>query len=248
MKYKAIIAYDGTDYSGWQVQPKKSTIEGILKKAFLKAFKEHITIIGASRTDAGVHALGQVAHLTTTLDIGSEKLMHAWNGRLPASILIRFLDRCDDSFHCQKNVKEKVYWYHIFLKRPLPFVARYGYYYPLKIDMEKLKDALSIFQGTHDFRSFSSGYERENTVRTITSIKIHFLERFGVYRVEIKGETFLHFMIRRIVGACMQAASNKHPLLFLEDSLAQKDPNQPLFKAPAQGLMLAKISYRSSMP
>lgn len=244
-QYRLIIAYDGTDYSGWQVQPDQSAVANILQNTFTHVFNTPIKIIGASRTDAGVHAVGQVAVVITDLAIDAEKMLKVWNDHLPADIMIRSLIPVDASFHPQRNVKQKTYWYHIFPNRPLPFIQRYGYHFKYPFDHVKLYKALQVFVGTHDFRSFCTGYEQESTIRTIDSIKVHHIKRFNVWRIEVKGPGFLRYMIRRIVGAALEVASRDY--LSIDDLravLLEKNPAQTLPNAPAQGLMLYKIIYK----
>lgn len=248
MNYKLIIAYDGTGYLGWAKQPNKNTIADTLHNAFTHAFGREPYLIGASRTDAGVHALGQAVLLKTDLKLPPQEIMRVWNNALPESIVIRSLEHDDGSFHPYHNVTSKTYWYHVFPQRPLPFVSRYGWYYQWPIDLEKLKHCLRVFEGTHDFRSFSRGWERDNTVRTIDAISVRYLKRFGVYRIEVVGQKFLQHMIRRIVGACVKvAATPELSCDTLREALAQKDPQQQLPNAPAKGLVLQKIVYEENI-
>ncbi|MEX0939831.1 MAG: tRNA pseudouridine(38-40) synthase TruA [Candidatus Babeliales bacterium] len=241
--YKAIIAYDGTDYAGWQVQPEKLAIANIMQNTFAKTFGKPIKLIGASRTDAGVHALGQVASFSTNILISPYQLQVAWNNLLPNSIVIRSLQKTETFFHPQAYVKQKTYWYHFFTARPLPFVERYGSYYRYALNIEKLKETFTVFTGTHDFRSFYTGNEQKNAIRTIDSISLQYFKRWNIYRVEIRGKSFLRFMIRRIVGACMDVASRNLPIALLQKVLEERDPNQRLPNAHAKGLMLNKIIY-----
>jgi len=267
--YKLVIAYDGTNYFGWQELPEKPSVATALNKAFAKVFKSEIKVLGASRTDAGVHALGQVARIKTDLDIAPDKLKWAWNNALPADITIRSLEVVDDSFNPFCNVEQKIYHYHFFTERPLPFTQRYGYFYPYKIDFDILKKALQFFVGTHDFCAFKSSEDmRENTVRTIESIALDYVPRYKAYRITVKGQKFLRHMIRRIVGASLAVASssapssaksfgghgkatadrskNGHTLESLQKIMDSCNPRHTLPNAPAQGLMLYKIIYKES--
>jgi tRNA pseudouridine38-40 synthase len=245
-KYKIIIAYDGTDYYGWQVQANHVTVCGTLQETFKAVFGKEIIIAAASRTDAGVHALGQTAVFATDLVITSDQLKFAWQNVLPESILIRSLVEVSSDFNPRRNVKEKTYYYHFFQERPLPFFARYGWYYRYNVDLQKLKAALEVFIGTHDFRSFCTGDDYENTVRTITAAYIEYVPRFKMYRIVMKGPGFLRYMIRRIVGACLHVASSDTlGIDDLKNALAEKNPLQELPTAPAQGLLLYKIVYFS---
>ena len=250
--HKIIIAYDGTSYSGWQIQKEKPTISQTMQDKFYEIFGQEIKLIGASRTDAGVHALGQVALLKLEKDflndISTEKLKHVWNNGLPKDILIRSIEEVSQDFHPQKNVLQKTYYYHFSQKRLFPFLSRYVFHYRFPVDIEKLKSCAQVFVGTHDFRSFCTGDERENTIRTIDSIEIEYFKRFDIYRLKVKGQSFLHHMIRRITGALLEVSSNEQKnddtlLKALED----KNPQQSLLNAPAHGLLLRKIIYSPSL-
>lgn len=243
--YKLLIAYDGTSYHGWQIQPDAITVAGVLQERFKKVFGHEIHLVGASRTDAGVHALGQVALCTTPISLDPQKLCSAWNGRLPEDIRIRCAQAVPATFHPQRNVQTKTYWYHVFTERPLPGFARYGSWYRFPVSYEKLQAGLKLFEGTHDFRSFCTGDEQESTVRTVTAIRVVRLPRYRAYRIEVQGPGFLRYMIRRMVGAALYVAS--HDTLSVEEitrTLAACNPLHTLPSAPAQGLVLRKIIYR----
>jgi len=243
--YKLVIAYDGTDYCGWQEQKNKLSIAGTLKKAFRIVFAKEVSILGASRTDAGVHALGQVALCKTGLDIPIQKIKQAWNNALPSNVVIRSLQQKQLLFHPCHNVKQKTYHYHFFLNRPLPFLSRYGWFYPYSVDSTMLKKALNFFVGTHDFVSFRSSEDiRKNTIRTIDIISLTYIKRFKIYRITIKGQKFLHHMIRRIVGASMAVASrDNRSLHILQEIMAAQNSNNFLPNAPPKGLLLYNITY-----
>ncbi len=244
--YRLTLAYDGTDYHGWQIQPDCLTITGLIQEIFAQVFKRECRLIGASRTDAGVHALGQVAKLETKLDLAPDLMRTVLNSHLPSDVLIRTLECSPAQFHPQSAVAKKIYYYHFFTERPLPFIARYGYYYRFPFEREKLEECLKVFVGTYDFRSFCTGDEMQTTIRTIDSIRFYFFRRYNVYRIEVQGHSFARFMIRRILGASLQVAS--HSQLQPEDlrkALADCNPLQPYATAPAQGLMLYKIYYKN---
>lgn len=246
IKYKIIIAYDGTDYLGWQMQAEGKTVTGVLQETFKRVFGKEIHIAGASRTDGGVHALGQVAVFTTDLDIDSQELRTAWQNILPESILIKEIEIVPLEWNPRHHVKQKTYTYHFFQERPLPFAARYGWYYRYPVDIEKLKECMNVFVGTHDFRSFCTGDDMDSTVRTIDEVSVEFVKGFNAYRISIKGPGFLRYMIRRIVGACLEVASRDtmSPDV-LKKALEQKNPLQLFPTAPAQGLCLLEIEYES---
>jgi tRNA pseudouridine38-40 synthase len=246
-RYKLIIAYDGTEFFGWQQQKELPTIAQTLQDTFKHVFKREISILGASRTDAGVHALGQVASFDTDLVIPPQKLQYAWNKALPPSILIRSVQPVDDSYNPHHNVVSKEYHYLFFQERPLPEFARYGWHYPYPVDHKKLNFGLSLFIGTHDFRSFCSG-EQEDTMRTITNITVEEDPLRNGCRIVVIGPRFLHHMIRRISGACLQVASRDNLCVRdLKLALMAKSPAQILPNAPPQGLTLFKITYSDSL-
>lgn len=245
--YKVIIAYEGTNYYGWQEQEDVPTVCGTLKNSFKETFNQDISIVGASRTDAGVHAHGQVARIRTTLRIDPDHLATIWNRTLPEDIVIRSIHIVDETFHPQNNVEEKTYVYKVFTKKPLPTHQRFGLFYDFPVNMEKLHDALQLFVGTHDFRSFCTGYDMKSTIRTINSITLkqfNYDEHEG-FDIIFKGESFLRYMIRRLVGASLEISSKNHlNLAILEKALAEKNPQQSLKTAEPKGLMLYSITYK----
>jgi tRNA pseudouridine38-40 synthase len=244
--YKIVVAYDGTAYRGWQEQSNATTVSGTLIKAFQIIFFQEARILGASRTDAGVHALGQVAIVRSPIDINPEILLRAWSKAIPMDISIRSIQKLDQLVHPHDGVVQKTYAYYLFLKRPLPLYERFGWFVYKPIDLEILEKALNVFLGTHDFRSFCTGDDLVDTVRTIDSVQFSYVSSWDAYRIEIKGKSFLRYMIRRIVGACVAVATS--PDLNLEDIkrvLVQKNPCHTLPNAPAKGLILEQIAYES---
>lgn len=244
MKYKIIVSYDGTAYAGWQFQADQPSVAGTLQKTFKYVFNREITIIGVSRTDAGVHALGQVAMFQTDIAIDAATMKFAWSNILPPDIYIKDITMVRDDYNPHLFVLNKIYYYHFFQKRPLPFIARYGWHYTKPVDLDKLQECLNIFIGTQDFRSFCSGHDRPDTIRTIHEASVEYFKKYGVYRIRIVGPKFLRYMIRRIAGACLQVASHDTvSSTVLKSALEQKNPHQLFLTAPAQGLILYKIIY-----
>jgi len=246
-KYKIVVAYDGTNYHGWQLQKDKPTVTQSLQDTFKKVFDVQISILGASRTDAGVHALGQVASFKTKLNIDANTMRFAWNNALPNDIRITQLEVAPQTFHPFYGVERKTYHYHIFLDEPSPMVHRYGLHYFSDVDIEKLKQALQVFVGTHDFESFcAADVETDNTVRTIDHIFVDFVPEWRAYRISVTAERFLRYMIRRLVGAALKVARDKNlQPTDIEHVLAQKDPNNIFPTAPAQGLTLKEVVYKT---
>jgi len=245
-KYQIVVAYDGTDYYGWQLQPTLPSIAYKLQHSFYHIFGSPIKIIGASRTDAGVHAHGQVAIFTTDLIIDPEKMLYAWNNRISSDIVIRSITVADPEFHPFYNVERKIYHYHIFLEQPSPFLQRFGAYCQKKIDLSTLQKALDIFVGTHDFTAFcAADTESPSKIRTINSITLEYIPEWRAYRIIIIGPSFLRYMIRRMVGAAIKVASTDTMTVeYIQEVLSAKNPNNPLPTAPAKGLTLHEVIYK----
>lgn len=239
------ISYDGTDYFGWQWQPGMVTVEGVLRETFLRVFsQENVFILGASRTDAGVHASGQVVLVETQLNLIPEKMQWVFNNALPADIIINSIEKVDEQFHPHAHVKHKVYQYTFFTQRPDPLTQRFGWYYPFKFDHTKLARTLSMFVGTHDFRGFCKEEEERDTVRTIESITLTHCQKTGAYTIKIVGHSFLRYMVRRIVGASLTIASK--PQMSETDIkrvFAEKKALHGLVCADPKGLSLKHIEY-----
>ena len=248
--FKIIIAYDGTDYHGWQEQIESlATIASTMQNAFYKVFNHAIKVVGASRTDAGVHALGQVARFYTTLEVAPDIIVKAWNGGLPPSIHICSLEHIIETdtrlFHPQHNVKEKIYQYHFTLSRPLPFFARYCHFHAYSLDIEKMKECLQYFIGKHNFTSFCVEHCVNDNICEIDTITLEYCE-FNCWQVTIKGKRFLHHMIRRMIGAALNIGSNKDlSPQFITAALENPGIYDHFPTAPAQGLILRKIVYNN---
>lgn len=248
MQYKIVLAYDGTDFFGWQQQPIAVTVSSVLKKTFFEVFNSNITLIGASRTDTGVHALGQVALITTERDIDPALMLPAWNNHLAKSILIRSVEPVFNNFHPCRNVRQKTYYYHLFLKRPLPQFSRYGWHYRFidQVDLKKFHNALMLYIGTHDFGSFCKidAGEEKSPIRTIDNISLEKLSPLNTLRITIKGKSFLRFQIRRMIGYALDVARRPDlSLSYLQEILDAPNAQQTLLKADASGLCLRKICY-----
>jgi tRNA pseudouridine38-40 synthase len=242
--YKMVVAYDGTAYHGWQRQPEDISVVQVLEQSFKSVFKQAISISGASRTDAGVHALGQVASFTLDMMIAPDRLKFAWNNDLPADVVIMDICLAQDNFNPRHGVLSKTYHYLFFTQRPLPFVQQYGWYFSRPVDLDVLQQALQIFVGTHDFRSFCTGYDMHSTIRTIHSIHLEYDHAKQAHRIVVKGPGFLRYMIRRIVGAALAVASkDQFSCDDISIALAKKDPAQILPNSPAKGLLLYEIEY-----
>ena len=245
--YKIITSYDGTDHYGWQIQKNLPTIALIMQNSFRSVFNSSIILRGASRTDAGVHAFGHVAFFSTALNCDVCSMQLAWNNALPDAIRIKEIVRVDSLVHPHAQVATKTYWYHIATEMPSPFFARYAWHVQKKIDFDRLKQALSLFVGTYDFKLFCSSDVLCSTIRTIEAIDFAYIKEQSVWRVTVRGKSFLRYMIRRIIGAAVDVATNQDlSLTYIQEMLEYKRQHKALFCAPAKGLVLHSITYRDT--
>ena len=237
-RVKLIVAYDGTNYCGWQVQINGITVEEVLNKTLSELCHEDIKVIGASRTDSGVHALGNVAVFDTESGIPGEKFSFALNQRLPEDIRIQESCQVADDFHPRYCDTIKTYEYKILNRRfDMPTERLYStfVYYPLDID--KMKRAAAVLVGEHDFKSFcSSRSQVENTVRTITDITI---DKAGdMIHIRISGNGFLYNMVRIIVGTLMKIGLGIWPEDCMESILEARIERKLVRKPRPRGLLL----------
>lgn len=239
------VAYDGTAYSGWQVQPNADTIEGQLNKHLSELLGEEITVIGASRTDAGVHALCNLAVFSTNARIPAEKISYALNQRLPQDIRIQKSEEVAEDFHPRKVETRKTYEYCIYhAKFANPILEKYSYFVYVPLDLKKMKQAAKMLVGTHDFAGFST-YKPEvtNTIRTITNIQIlteHPWDKQDceLIRIRVTGNGFLYNMVRIIVGTLVAIGRGQMDIVCIAQALETGNRELAGPTAPAQGLTL----------
>lgn len=244
--YRLILAYDGTDFAGWQIQQGAITVQGAVEQAILQITQQPTRIAGAGRTDAGVHARGQVAHFHLSTPWQPHTLLRALNGVLPPTIRILSVDIPPDGFHAQKSATKKEYHYHIILDPVLmPFDRLYAWHYRKRVDIQLLKAAAKKFIGTHDFKAFANspgvGNGPKTSIRTIYRLDV--IERDGGLRFEFEGSGFLYKMVRNIVGMIMAVASQRRSLEEIDELFASKDRSLAEPAAPPHGLFLMGVSY-----
>lgn len=245
-KYKLIIAYDGTHYSGWQVQANALSVQSLVQKALETALRSSIALTGSGRTDSGVHALGQVAHFSTEGSIDLFRLRASLNALLPEDIRILEIEAAPEAFHARYSATGKTYHYHIQIDGPInPFKRLYSYKVFHKVDLALLKEAARLFIGTHDFSSFAheadKGSASRDPVRTLTRLDV--VEEPNGFRLEFEGNGFLHKMVRNITGTLLDISYGKIPLEELPAIFAAKDRRIAGRTAPPHGLFLAKVHY-----
>ncbi len=239
--YKITISYDGTDYHGWQRQPKKKTIQGLLEQALFSFHSKRVNVIGAGRTDAGVHAQGQTAHFKATIKLSDEELLCALNAKLPHDIRIVSLEKAEPEFHARKMAKSKTYSYRIFNAQPIsPFIIRYVLYCPFPLDVKAMQSAAHLFIREADFTPFSSN-RLLYPVRRVTQSQIIQKGKEILYTVEANG--FLKYMVRTMVGTLLEIGKGKIKPCEIDEIFARGKRSLKSPTAPAKGLCLMKVDY-----
>lgn len=234
------VAYDGTDYCGWQVQKNGNTIEGELNRCLSELLKEDIRVIGGSRTDSGVHALGNIAVFDTKARMPAEKISYALNQRLPEDICIQESREVSPDFHPRHCHSRKTYEYRIYnAEFPMPVKRLYSYFTYVPLDEKRMQEAASYFVGEHDFKSFcSAGAVVESTVRTIFDMQICREGKEIVIRVT--GNGFLYNMVRIMAGTLIEAGRGNIEPCEIKRILEKKDRKAAGPTAPAEGLTLCR--------
>lgn len=244
---KLTVAYDGTEFSGWQRQPGRRTVQGTLEAAWRAVTGEEVQTTASGRTDAGVHALGQVVGLATENKLDDATLVRALNANLPTDVAVRKAERAPDGFNATADALSKRYRYAIHCG-PLPdlFKRCYTWHCGRSLDVEAMRRAGQALVGTHDFVSFqAAGSPRESTVRTI--LEITGRGRAGEWgqeiALEVEGDGFLYKMVRTIVGTLVAVGQGKRPESWVAEVLAARDRSMAGQTAPPQGLFLVAVKY-----
>ncbi len=240
---KLTIEYDGTDYHGWQRQPRSATVQETIEKALARVLQEKVNLIGASRTDAGVHARGQAANLKTKSRIPLKNLKAALNSLLLEDIVIKSCLRAMDDFHARYGAKGKFYRYTI-LNRALssPFVRKYAYFFPHPLDTQAMKKAAKHLVGRHDFSSFrGTGTMRKNCIRTVKKLTVTSRNNFIYIDMEANG--FLYNMARTVAGTLLEVGRGKISPQDIKKILQAKDRRRAGPTLPAHGLCLVRVKY-----
>jgi tRNA pseudouridine38-40 synthase len=242
-RYKIEIAYDGTHYCGWQIQPNGITVEEVINKKLSELLKEEIHVIGASRTDSGVHAFGNVAVFDSETKIPGDKISYALNQRLPKDIVVQSSCQVADDFHPRYCDTRKTYEYQIYnAKFENPLYSRYSHFVFLPLDIEAMQKAADIIKGEHDFKSFcSSRGQQLTTVREIYELNIS--QEGNMIKIKINGNGFLYNMVRIIVGTLIKVGLGVYPPEYVQEILDAKDRTKAGPKVPAKGLALVEIEY-----
>lgn len=242
-RVRLIVAYDGTNYHGWQIQDNGITIESELNRCLTALLGEEIQVIGASRTDAGVHAMGNVAVFDTENRMPAEKISYALNQRLPEDIRIQKSEEVPPDWHPRYCDSRKTYEYRIYRGEfPMPVKRLYSYFTYRPLDVKRMREAAGFLVGEHDFKSFcQTGAQVESTVRTLYSLEVE--EQGADLVIRVCGNGFLYNMVRIIAGTLLEAGQGKRTPESMADVLAAKNRSAAGPTAPACGLMLMKYEF-----
>ena len=237
------VAYDGTAYHGWQIQPNGETIEGILYRCLSETLGEKIEVIGASRTDSGVHAMGNIAVFDTDSPIPADKISYALNQRLPEDIKIQKSEEVASDFHPRHCESRKTYEYRIYCAPfPMPVKRLYAHYTYIPMDVERMRRGASYLVGKHDFKSFCSAEAQvETTVRQVDSVEV--VQEGQEIVIRVAGRGFLYNMVRIIAGTLMEVGRGHIAPEEVKTILEAKDRQAAGSTAPACGLTLVKYEF-----
>ena len=242
-RVRLVVAYDGTNYHGWQVQNNGITIEEELNRCLAELLGEPIEVIGASRTDSGVHALGNIAVFDTVNRMPAEKISYALNQRLPEDIRIQRSEEVPLEWHPRHCESRKTYEYRIYRAEfPMPVKRLYSLFTYYKLDINRMREAAAYLEGEHDFQSFcQTGAQVQSTVRTVYSIEL--LEQGEELVIRVCGNGFLYNMVRNIVGTLMEVGQGKREPMEMHTILEARSRAAAGPTAPAHGLTLVKYEY-----
>lgn len=243
---KLTISYKGTNYFGWQVQPEQETIQEIIENAFYTIFNSKIQLKGSGRTDAGVHAINQVANFITEIDIEPFNIMQALNTKLPADIKIKKAENVEERFHSRFDSIGKTYMYNIYnSKTPNPFIGEYSYRVSYDLDFNKMEKAAKFFLGEHDFYAFmSKGSSVKDTIRNIYDIKL--INTNNLITILITGNGFLYNMVRIIAGTLIEIGRGFKESECIIEILESNNRKLAGHTAKSQGLFLYNVYYEKT--
>lgn len=243
MRYKVTIAYDGRNYLGFQSQPHKKTIQDEIERVLKQIFSKDLRIIMASRTDAGVHAKGQVFHFDIDKKMDTFKLKGSMNALLPKDIHVIDIKRVSENFHARFSVTSKTYEYLINNGEYDVFLDGYAYQCFYKLDLKKMEECSKLFIGTHDFSSFNTSTyeEKPDQHRTISEFKI--IKKKDLIKITVTGDGFMRNMVRILVGTLVDVARGKKDIKDVEHMLNIPDKSTKRYNASPNGLYLVKIRY-----
>lgn len=242
-RIRLIIAYDGTNYVGWQVQPNGVSIQAHLERALFELTGETVRVEGSGRTDSGVHARAQVAHFDTEARMAADKFAVAMNMHLPADIRVLYSEECDPAFHARFSAKQKQYAYTVQIGAHADVFSRFITLHLHNVpDFDAMQQAASMLLGTHDFSAFKcAGRDVDSAVRTI--YQSEWTKNGAFWTYSVTGNGFLYNMVRIIVGTMLEIGSGKRPVSDIKKALASGKRSDCGATAPAHGLTLMRVCY-----
>jgi tRNA pseudouridine38-40 synthase len=240
---KLTLAYDGTDFHGWQIQPQLRTVQGELQQALQKLFNHNVAVTGSGRTDAGVHAHGQVANVQTLRSMDTDAVLRGANGLLPEEIRVLSVEEVSPNFHSRRSARAKTYEYHLWRHAIVsPFQVRYVYPFRYPLDGSQMDEGTAHFIGTHDFTSFcAAATEIEDRTRTIFDASWDRSETTWVFR--IRGSGFLQYMVRTIAGTLLEIGQGRLSADKMTAIFEARDRRLAGPSLPARGLHLISVEY-----
>lgn len=240
---RILVAYDGSRFHGWQRQEGFDSVQETLELAVLSLTSSSVHVFGSGRTDAGVHALGQVAHFHVATPLDDDRLRHALNAHLPEGVVVRRVETCADEFHAQFQAKGKRYGYRVETGRfRSPFAPHYSHFVRDPLDLARMREAAARFLGRRDFAALATaGSPRKSTVRTIRSL--HIVARRSWFAIVVEGDGFLYNMVRTIAGTLLDVGRGKLSPDDVSAILESRDRREAAATAPAEGLYLLSVLY-----
>ena len=244
-RVKLTVAYDGTAYAGWQIQPNGPTLQATLEKVLARILQDPVRVRAAGRTDAGVHAREQVVDFADAGVRDLETIVHGGNALLPSDIRILSAGEAPEAFDARRHATEKEYRYFLYLSPvPSPFLSRYAWHIEKPIDLVAVREGLSLLVGEHDFTSFrGQGCTAVSPVRTVFRAEVTKHDVPGLFSIDVAGAGFLRHMVRNIVGTVVNAGKGRHSADHVGEILQARNRSAAGVNAPPHGLFLWRVSY-----